>query len=638
MLTPQLRLTDLDQKIIVDLFAGGGGMSVAMEMAWGRSPDIAINHNEDALSLHRLNHPQTKHYVADVFEVDPRKATRGRPVGWLHLSPDCTHFSQAKGGQPRSAKVRALAWVGIRWAGQVRPDWISLENVKQFTKWGPLIAKRCAKTGRVVTMDMIKDSETGRMVNRVAARGERVPLQQQFLVPDPKREGKTYRRWCTILRGMGYTLESRNIVAANQGGHTTRERHFEVGNCIGEPIRWAEPTHFKMPKRGQHKWQSAADCIDWSIPCPSIFERKRPLADATLRRIARGIQRYVLDSGDPFIVPISDWSREAVQSVRDPLSTVTAWPRGGKHALIAPTLVQAGYGEREGQAPRSLDLQRPLGVVTAGGIKHALACAYLMQANGGFNTTSGHDLRDPTSTVTNTGSQQQLVTAILAGVGGRAGQIEPRSAADPVQTVTAKADTAVVTAHLAHLRRNCDARNAQEPLRTISAGGEHHGIVTAHLVTNTSGHPGVDARQPAPTVTTGGHHGIIECTLSPEQTEGAERVAAFMMRYYGEGGQWSDLRDPMTTITTKDRMALVTVTIKGTPYVIVDIGLRMLEPRELFRAQDFPNSYIIDRGHDGRKFSKSTQVRMVGNSVNPMMAVGFLALNAPQLAVQRKVA
>ncbi len=559
MLTNQLRLTGLDKKIIVDLFAGGGGMSVAMEMAWGRSPDIAINHNEDALSLHQANHPQTEHYVADVYEVDPRKATRGRPVGWLHLSPDCTHFSQAKGGQPRSAKIRALAWVGIRWAGQVRPDWISLENVKQFTKWGPLIAKRCPKTRRVVKLD-----------GTVAEPGERVPVQQQYLVPDPKREGQTYRRWCAILRGMGYMLDSRNIIAADQGGHTTRERHFEIGNCVGEPIRWAEPTHHKKPAKGQKQWKPAADCIDWSTPCPSIFERKRPLADATLRRIARGIQRYVLESGDPFIVPISDWSRESVQSVHDPLSTITAWPRGGKHAVIAPTLVQTGYGERQGQAPRSLDLQTPLGTIV-GSQKHALACAYLMQANGGFNTTPGHDLGNPMSTVTNTGSQQQLVTA-----------------------------------HLAHLRGNCDARDAQEPLRTISAGGEHHGIV--------------------------------ECTLSPEQTEDAERVAAFMMRYYGEGGQWSDLREPMTTITTKDRMALVTVTIKGTPYVIVDIGLRMLDPRELFRAQDFPDSYIIDRGHDGRKFSKSTQVRMVGNSVNPMMAVGFLALNAPHLAVQRKVA
>lgn len=601
MLSPQLRLTGLDQKIIVDLFAGGGGMSVAMEMAWGRSPDIAINHNEDALSLHQANHPQTEHYVADVFEVCPKKATQGRPVGWLHLSPDCTHFSQAKGGQPRKAKIRALAWIARRWAGQTNPDWISLENVKQFTKWGPLIAKRCSKTGRVMKLD-----------GSVAEPGERVPVQEQFLIPDPKREGQTYRRWRSFLIKMGYTLDSRNIIAANHGGHTTRERHFEVGNCIGEPTRWAEPTHFKKPQRGQQKWKPAADCIDWSIRCPSIWERKRPLAEATLRRIARGIHRYVLASGDPFIVQAGHgdgkpgarrWSH-GCNDLQDPIGTVMA--SNGGFYLAAPTLIQAGYGEREGQAPRSLDLQKPLGVIMAGGIKHALACAYLMQANGGFNTTPGHDMRQPTSTVTNTGSQQQLVTAILAGVGGRAGQSEPRSVSDPVQTVTAKADTAVVTAHMLAMGENAVGHDMRDPAQTVMAGASRYGV--------------------------------IEYSLSPELTEGAERVAAFMMRYYGDGGQWSDLREPMATITTKDRMALVTVTIRGTPYVIVDIGLRMLEPRELFRAQDFPDSYVIDCGHDGRKFSKSTQVRMVGNSVNPMMAVGFLRLNAPHLAVQRKVA
>lgn len=557
MASRQLAL-DIHHKLIVDLFAGGGGMSVAMEMAWGRSPDIAINHNDDALSMHRLNHPQTRHFVADVFEVCPRGVTQGRPVGWLHLSPDCTHHSQARGGQPRSAKIRALAWVGYRWAGQTRPDMISLENVKQFLKWGPLIAKRDKATGRVVKLD-----------GSVAEPDERVPVQQQFLIPDPRREGQTFRHFVRRFERLGYTSDLRTIVAADQGGHTTRERLFVIFSRAGQPIQWEEPTHFKRPGRRQRRWKPAADCIDWSIPCPSIFERARPLADATMRRIARGIVRYVLESGDPFIVPISDWSRDSSRSAAEPLSTVTAWPRGGKHALIVPALVQA---------------------------------AYLMQANGGYNTTPGHDVRDPMSTITNTGSQQQVVTAILAGVGGRAGQSEPRGVGEPAQTVTAKADTAVVI---------------------------------ATLITNTTGHAATDLRGPAPTATTGQHHALVECTLSPEKAAGAERVAAFLMRYYGEGGQWSDLRDPMTTITTKDRMALVTVTIKGSPYVIVDIGLRMLEPRELFRAQDFPDSYIIDRGHDGRRFSKAAQVRMVGNSVDPLMAAGFLRLNAPAMAIRR---
>lgn len=598
-MTKQLRLTGLDRKIIVDLFAGGGGMSVSMEIAWGRSPDIAINHNADALSLHQANHPQTEHYVADVFEVCPKMATDGRPVGWLHLSPDCTHFSQAKGGQPRKAKIRALAWIACRWVGQTRPDWISLENVKQFTKWGPLIAKRCPKTKRVLKLD-----------GSVAALGERVPVHEQFLVPDPKREGLTYKRWRSILINMGYELDSRNITAADLGGHTTRERHFEVGNCLGLPIVWEKPKYFKKPEKGQKKWKPAADCIDWSISCPSIFERKRPLVEATLRRIARGIKRYVLESGDPFIVQAGHgegkpgarrWSY-GCNDIQDPLGTVTA--SNGGFFLAAPTLVQVGYGERKGQAPRSLNLQDPLGVVTAGGIKHAVACAYLMQANGGFNMTPGREMHQPVSTVTNTGSQQQLVTA-----------------------------------HLTEFRTGAIGADVRAPIKTITAGGNPkrdstgnvHGLVTAHMLAmsqNAISHDMSEHMQ----------NSSIECVLSPEQAHGAERVAAFLMRYYGEGGQWSDLREPLTTVTTKDRMALVTVTLKGTNYVIVDIGLRMLEPRELFRAQDFPDSYIIDTGHDGRKFSKSTQVRMVGNSVNPLMAVGFLSLNAPYMSVHKKVA
>lgn len=284
---------DIHEKLIVDLFAGGGGMSVAMEMAWGRSPDVAINHNDDALSMHRINHPQTRHFVADVFEVCPRGATQGRPVGWLHLSPDCTHHSQARGGQPRSGKIRALAWVGYRWAGQVLPDLISLENVKQFMKWGPLIAKRDRATGRVVKLD-----------GSVANPGERVPVQQQFLVPDPRHEGRTFRAFCSRLEALGYVVEFRTLCAADLGGHTTRERLFMLARRDGRPIIWPEPTHFKKPARGQKRWKPAAECIDWLIPCRSIFDRPRPLAEATMKRIARGIVKYVLESGDPFIVNI----------------------------------------------------------------------------------------------------------------------------------------------------------------------------------------------------------------------------------------------------------------------------------------------------------------------------------------------
>lgn len=558
MITPQLIL-GLGAKLVVDIFAGGGGWSTAYEQATGQHVHIAINHNPDALSMHAVNHPQTRHYIADVWEVCPRKATGGDPVGWLHLSPDCTDHSQAKGGQPRSRKIRALAWVGVRWAGTVKPDVISLENVIQMQKWGRLIAKRDPATGRVIKLS-----------GGVAQPGERVPVQDQYLVPDPKDLGRCWRRLLAIWRGMGYTVEYRALRAADYGAGTKRTRLFVIARRDGLPIVWPEPTHATKPRRGQKRQVVAADGIDFTMEGKSIFDRKRPLADATMRRIATGMKRYVLDSADPFIVPIANWSRDGTHTVREPARTFTAWPRGGSQALAVPTLIQAGYGEREGQAPRVLDLGRPLGVVTAGGIKHALTTAYMMQANGGYNTVPGHDLRRPVSTITNTGSQQQFVTA--------------------------------------------------------------------HLVTNTSGHApqGLDA--PAPTITTGGHHALVEYDLSPDDEAGALRVAAFLLRYYGEGGQWGDLREPASTITTRDRLALVTVHIRGTPYVIVDIRLRMLTPRELYRLQGFPDSYIIDHGHDGRRFTKTQQVHMVGNSVSPPPAVALIAANCPRNQLQREAA
>lgn len=720
------QVLDITPEIIVDLFAGGGGVSEGVEEALGFPPHVAVNHNDHALSMHRVNHPFTRHHIADVFEICPKGvvAFHRRPVGALHLSPDCTHHSQASGGQPRDRKIRALSWVAVRWAGQVKPRVITLENVKQILKWGPLIAKRDEATGRVIKL--ITETVNGKDKTRqvVADPGERVPLQQQFLVPDPKRIGKTWNRFVRTLEAMGYQVETRKIVAADLGAGTTRERLYMIARCDGQPIVWPEPTRAKNPAKGQQRWKPAADCIDWSIHCPSIFGRKKPLALATMKRIAKGMKRYVLDSADPFIVPIAHYNgSEPVHSVREPLRTVTAFPKGGSfavaaptivpathqgdhrvhdpkdplptitgahrgelmavmpymvqaghgegtqekprhshgikdimdplgtivasgggHAIAAATLVQTGYGEREGQSARCLDIEKPLGTVVAGGGKHALASAhlvkfrgdsigtsiddpvptitsgagakrpagaahalglstaYLMQANGGFNTTPGHDVREPMSTITNSGSQQQVVTAFLSSYYTDDSN-RCRSPESPVSTITTANRVGVVAAHLAHLRGNCDARDLDDPLQTVSAAGQHHAVV--------------------------------EYRLSPEDEAGALRVAAFLMEYYSEGGQWSDLRDPINTITTKDRLALVTVTIKGTPYVIVDIGLRMLTPRELYRAQGFREDYIIDHGHDGRKFTKDQQVRMVGNSVPPDVIAAIYRANLGELSIRK---
>lgn len=558
MLTPQLTL-GIAAKLVVDIFAGGGGWSTAYEQATGQHVHIAINHNPDALSMHEVNHPQAQHYIADVWEVCPREATGGMPVGWLHLSPDCTDHSQAKGGQPRRKNIRALAWVTVRWAGTVKPDIISLENVVQILKWGRLIAKRDPATGRVVKLD-----------GTVAEAGERVPVQNQYLVPDPKQQGKHWDRLVAILRGLGYIVDWRELNAADHGAGTTRTRLFMMARRNGLPITWPQATHFKTPAKGQKRWRAAADGIDWSVEGKSIFGRKRPLADATMRRIARGMKRYVLDSADPFIVPVTHQGADRVHSIREPARTITGANRG-ELMLSTPVLIQAGYGERDGQAPRCLDHQQPLGTVTAGGIKHAVASGYIVQANGGYNATPAHDLRRAASTITNTGSQQQLITA-----------------------------------HLTAMSQNVVGSDVRDPAQTVLAGAARYGLV--------------------------------EYDLSPGDEAGALQVAAFLMRYYGEGGQWGDLRDPASTLTTRDRLALVTVHIRGTPYVVVDIRLRMLTPAELYDLQGFPKEYIISHGHDGRVFTKTQQVHMVGNSVSPPPAIALIAANAPLELLQRKAA
>ncbi len=584
MLTPQFVLA-LSAKLVVDLFAGGGGASTGIEQAIGRHVDIAINHSPDAIGMHEINHPQTQHYCADVFEVDPRAATAGQPVGLLHASPDCTHFSQAKGGQPRSKEIRSLAWVVIRWAGTVRPDVITLENVEQMLQWSPLVAKRCPATGRVVTLDEVNDPATGKTTWRVAAPGEIVPRGNQFLVPSKKHLGRNWNHFVQALRDLGYAVQWRVICNADLGAHSTRTRLYMIARCDGLPIVWPEQTHAKKPKPGQARHRPAADCIDWSIPGKSIFGRDKPLAEATMRRIAYGMERFVLKNPQPFIV--KNMAATLVQmghgqgsgatarrsyganDITGPLGTVTA--SGGGHGIAAATLVQMGYGERPGQQPRVPGLDKPLGTVVAGGKKHGLTTAFMVQANGGFNTTPARSMDAAMSTVTTTGSQQQLAVA-----------------------------------HLATLRHHSTGRGLHDPLATVAASGEHHALV--------------------------------QYELSQDDEAGAMRCAAFLMRYHGNGGQWSDLREPMTTVTTRDRLALVTVWLKGEPWVIVDITLRMLVPRELYNAQDFPPGYVIDRTAAGKPLTKTAQVRMAGNSVSPLPMRLIVAANYTEAQAQRRAA
>lgn len=494
-------------ELIVDNFAGGGGASLGIQLALGRSPDIAINHDAEAIAMHTANHPGTRHYCEDVWDVDPRAATGGRAVGLAWFSPDCKHFSKAKGGKPVDKKIRGLAWVAIRWAAAVHPRVIVLENVEEFQTWGPLL-------------------DDGK--------------------PCPLRKGLTFRRWHKQLANLGYHIEMRELRAHDYGTPTIRKRLFIIARCDGLPIRWPERTHGP----GLLPYHTAAECIDWDIPCPSIFTRKKSLVSATLRRIARGVMRYVVDAAEPFIIKHRTGS--VGSSINDPLHTVTAGsylkrPAAAGHAmgLVVPYFIPR-HGERKGQEPRTRSVERPMPTITATANGASLVAAFLAKHYGG-NETPGSDVRDP------------------------------------ISTITAKDHHAVVAGYLLNMK------GADRRMR------------------------GID--QPAPTVCAGGNHAAL--------------VAALMAPYYGQGSGTTGrkLDEPTPTITTKDRLQLVTVTIDGETYVLTDIGMRMLQPRELYRAQGFPESYIIDPVVDGKRLSKEAQVRMVGNSVCPPVAAAVIAAN-----------
>lgn len=632
-------------EIVVDLFAGGGGASEALKQALGVDPALAYNHDEWAIGMHAANHPLTIHHREDIRHADPRKDVAGRPIGWFHASPDCTHFSQAKGGQPRSGKIRSLSWAALKWIGMLMradivngtntaPRLFSMENVWQILTWGPLIAKRCKATGRVLKMD-----------GTVAAKGERVPVENQQLIPNKRHAGRTWRQFIAALRALGYVVEWRKLTASDYGAGTSRERLFLLARRDGKPIVWPAPTHGTAP--GMQPRVRAADCLDFSIPCPSIFTRKRPLADATLRRIAKGVMRHVLQSADPFIVPATHQGSDRVNDVQAPLPTITAANRG-ELMLVAPELAPFITEHSNASNQRTMRADEPLRTICAG-------------------VKGGHF---------------SAVAPILAGVGGRAGQSEPRSGAEPLYTMTTKADTALVAPIMVQaghgqgrpggIQRwgmgSKDARtpvgtvtasgsgghavacafleqanggyyegggrDARDPMSTITATGSQQQLATAHLVTMRKNAHGQDVAEPLGTVCAGAvHHGMIECTLSAEQQAGALQVAAFLVKYYGSGIA-VDLREPLDTATTRDRMALVTVVIQGTPYVIVDIGLRMLKPHELFRAQGFPATYRITHTADGRAISTSAAVRMCGNSVSPPPLFALASVNLdkqPQL-------
>lgn len=707
--------------LIVDNFAGGGGASTGIWKALGVSPDIAVNHDAKALAMHEANHPETKHYNESVWDIDVRKATGGRPVLFGWFSPDCTHFSIARGSKPVKKNIRGLAWIVKKWAGQSDMAIFALENVKEFQTWGPLIAERDKKTGRVIKL--LPDPNGGKdkkgnlkMIRVVAEPGERVPVQQQALIPDKKRSGKTFRQFIAQLREMGYVIEWNDKMRADDyGDPTQRKRLLMIGRKDGLPCDSSPVKTHGNPKAKDFNpetmlpWKTAGEHMDWSLECESIFKPGRKLAEKTMERIAKGIKKFVIDAGDEaFIVKVnhSGYDQFRGQSLAEPMQTITAvrgqgvveaklvmtnttghscssvdeplptittgnhhyeasarlvavgmkfrfdspgwsmnWPiptitgggacqrdAGAAHALgvmtvdrvKAGTLIQTGYGERQGQEPRALDVQAPLGTIVAGGVKHAAVEATLVAFQGTMDHRSTPDtsksLDEPLTAITSKARHMQ-VSAMLKNFTGVVGQTMKA----PAPTITATDHNSVVTAELlevGHVQRdfgNSVGQAADAPLGAITAGGGGKaGVVTSHLMklkgTCKDGQP---CDEPIHTIQGQGNH--------------YAEVRAFLMKYYATGAIGQGLDEPVHTIRAGDTFALVT--IQGVDYQIVDIGMRMLQPHELYACQGFPEDYEhVDVGLD-KPLTKAEQTRMVGNSVPPGMAAAWVRANVPLWAL-----
>lgn len=544
-------------ELIVDNFAGGGGASTGIEMATGYSVDIAINHDPEAIKMHKANHPNTKHYCENVWAVDPVKACNGHPVALAWFSPDCKHFSKAKGGKPKDKFIRGLAWVACRWAGLVRPRVIMLENVEEFKTWGPL----------------------GRRHHPIKA-----------------KQGETFQKFVQQLTDLGYEVQFRELIAADYGAPTMRKRFFMIARCDGKTIVWPEPTHAPADseevKKGLLKpYVGAYTQLDFSLPCPSIFDTSeeikekygiravRPLAQKTMDRIARGFKKFILDNPEPFIIQCNHGGERRPNDIREPMPTIT-----GKHGygIVEPYMVQCKYNNE------AQDVQKPIGTLTTVG-SHLLVEPYMVQiGQTGFTKDRSKDVREPLTTIVSK-NEHCLISPTLIQYHSETAQREVRG-----QTI-------------------------KDPIMTVD-GSNRYGLVTSFLSKFYKSGTGQDLREPLHTITTSpGHFG---------------EVRAFLIKYYGQGtGQ--DIKDPLDTVTAQDRFGLVT--INGTDYQIVDIGLRMLEPKELYGCQGFPDDYIIDHDYTGKTYPRSEQVRRCGNAVCPPIPAALVRSNLPELCVAERM-
>lgn len=616
------------REIIVDNFAGGGGASTGIEMAIGRSVDIAINHDPNAVAMHTTNHPDTLHYCESVYEVRPKVATAGRRVGLAWFSPDCRHFSKAKGAKPVEKSIRGLAWIVLRWALDVDPRVMMLENVEEFKTWGPLLAAEMRPDPERVGETF--QTFVGMLTTGIPANHPALAECCEFLNISLDSEDAA-----RLVKGLSYDLDYRELRASDLGTPTIRKRFFMVMRRDGQPIVWPEATHGdpKSPAVLAGKlapWRTAAECIDWSIPAPSIFGRKKPLAKNTLRRIARGIQRFVIDSAEPFIVKCNHTTTKGQydcfrgQELGAPLQTIT---KKLGYALAVPTLApfMAGNGGSEYQAkPRPLD--KPAHTI----LKESRACVVAPVIARQFGASIGHRADVPNATITaGGGGKSQLVTPTLIqmGYGERSGQ-EPRvlQLGNPLGTVTAGGNKfATVSAFLAkHYGGNYTGAGVSldEPAHSVTTV-DHHAVVASHLVKlRGTCRDGQRTDAPMPTLTAGGQHvGEVETTLAFEHydEQRAQQVLAFLKEYCGA-----------------DSTGLVE--IAGVTYRIVDIGMRMLQPHELYRAQGFPDWYIIDQDYRGVKYAKDKQVARCGNAVPPPFAEALVRANLPEMCLKKDIA
>lgn len=569
-------------EIIVDNFAGGGGASTGIEIATGMAVAIAINHDPAAILMHKTNHPYTEHLQASVWDVDPKTVCRGRPVGLAWFSPDCKHFSKAKGAALVDRKIRGLAWITLRWAAEVRPRVIILENVEEFQTWGPV--------------------RKGKPVKKLA--------------------GTTFRRFISQLEALGYTVEFRELVAADFGAPTSRKRFYMIARCDGKPIVWPKPTHSKTGADGLPKWRCASEIIDWSLPCPSIFASKaqimdkyglkavRPLAKNTMRRIIRGVDKFTIRSGKPFIV--QQKFQNAAQNIEKPLTTVTAV---GAHELCKPLLAPVTVTNTSNSVGGTVGA--PVHTVTTAG-NQMLVTPFLAECN---HSGGGHiaPVTDAHKTITAKHTGGIVAPALIQYHTEQTEHVRASGLGTPIHTVDASNRYGLTCANLVEYYTGGRPLDVQDPMHTVTSH-DREAVVAAHVVKFKGDNLGHGADEPMQTVTTSAGEFAV-CKVYLAKMHGGDEL-----------GYWPLIRDLLNEFCgyTLAEDEVLLLEIGGALYYIADIGLRMLSPRELYNAMGFPPDYIIDRDYEGHEYKKSAQVARCGNAVCPPVASALVRANLPE--------